>query len=208
MVDRRVRRTRRRLRDALIDLIMDLGYDNITIQNITDRADLSRATFYLHYKDKDELLANSLEEMFDELVDSLDSPIFGDNGSAGDQPGVLAFEHVAQYSDLYKALLLGDRGVTYVIYREIQYIAGIAKKQLAHLLPDDADKESLPVPLDVMAHHMAGALFSMILWWLENDMPYSPEQMGRMFHRMSRPAAFNAFGLPLETINMEQLLDE
>ena len=70
-MDRRVRRTRRRLRDALIQLIMEKGYDNVTIQNITDAADLSRATFYLHYTDKDELLASSLEEMFDELLDSV-----------------------------------------------------------------------------------------------------------------------------------------
>ena len=52
-MDRRVRRTRRQMRDALLALVMENGYESVTIQQITDKADLSRATFYLHYKEKD-----------------------------------------------------------------------------------------------------------------------------------------------------------
>lgn len=198
-MDRRVRRTRRSLRNALIDLILETGYDNITIQNITDRADLSRATFYLHYKDKDELLANSLEEIFEELVESLDNPIF-DAHPERDQaaPGVMAFQHVEEYSDLYKSLLLGERGVTYVIYREIQYIARIAREQIMRLLPEGTELSDLAVPVDVIAHHIAGSLFTMILWWLEQDMPHPAEEMGQMFHRMSRPAVMNALETPAD----------
>ena len=55
-MDRRVRRTRRQMRDALLALVMEHGYESVTIQQITDKADLSRATFYLHYKEKDERL--------------------------------------------------------------------------------------------------------------------------------------------------------
>jgi len=195
-LDRRVRRTRRRLREALIALIMETGYDRITIQNITDRADLSRATFYLHYKDKDELLANSLETMFDELVESLNDSIFSEQWTQSDTPpSIYAFRHVQEYSDLYKALLLGDRGVTYVIYREIKYIARIAQCQLDVLLKDH-DQKQLQVPVAVAAQHMAGALFSMILWWLENDMPRTPEEMGQMFHCLEVPGLMNAFKLP------------
>lgn len=195
-MDRRVRRTRRRLRDALIELVLEQGYDTITIQNITDRADLSRATFYLHYNDKDELLANSLEEMFDELVESLREPLFSDDWAASDPPpSVLAFQHVEEYAELYKALLLGDRGVAYVIYREIQYIARIVEKQLQILLQSSADEE-LPVPVEIAAQHMAGALFSMIVWWLENDMPHDAQYMGKMYHRMALPGVLSALGLP------------
>jgi AcrR family transcriptional regulator len=174
-----------------------VGYDNITIQNITDRADLSRATFYLHYKDKDELLANSLEEIFEELVESLDNPIFDRHPETeAASPGVLAFRHVEEYSDLYKSLLLGERGVTYVIYREIQYIARVARQQIMNLLPEDTSLDSLTVPVDVLAYHIAGSLFTMILWWLEQDMPHPAEEMGRMFHQMSRPAVMSALDNP------------
>ena len=196
-MDRRVRRTRRSLRDALIELIVETGYDNITIQNITDRADLSRATFYLHYRDKDELLASSLEEIFEELVQSLDNPIFDMHPeTAADAPGIMAFKHVEEYSQLYKSLLLGERGVTYVIYREIQYIARIAEQQILRILPEDTDTAELKVPVEVIAHHIAGSLFTMILWWLEQDMPHPAEEMGQMFHRMSRPAVMSALDNP------------
>src|SRR5438067_9701914 len=71
-VDPRVVRTQQMLRDALIALILEKGYDAITIQDITDKAGLRRATFYLHYKDKEELLFAILGETFDELVCKID----------------------------------------------------------------------------------------------------------------------------------------
>ena len=57
--DRRVERTRELLQKALIDLIPERGYDAITIQDIVDRANVGRTTFYLHYNSKDELFMRS-----------------------------------------------------------------------------------------------------------------------------------------------------
>src|SRR5215204_5182741 len=149
-LDRRVRRTRRRLRDALIELILEKGYDNITIQEITDRADLSRATFYLHYEGgKDELLAISLEEMFDELVESVEGLVYQQSLDTAEQnpPSLLAFKHVAEYHKLYKSLL-GDKGVTSVIYRTLNYIARISLKQLENL-KSERQLDNTPVPIEV-----------------------------------------------------------
>jgi len=184
-LDRRVRRTRRRLRDALIELVLDKGYDNITIQEITDRADLSRATFYLHYKDKDELLANSLEEMLDELVNSVSDMIFKPEYEPGDEhpPSLLAFRHVSEYADLYRSLL-GDKGVTSVIYRTLNYLSGVYEKQLTVPMEKQAI-EAPVVPIHVAARSLAGALFAIVSWWLENDMPYTEEEIARMFHDMT-----------------------
>ena len=195
-VDRRVRRTRRRLRDALIALILEKEYDNITIQQITDAADLSRATFYLHYKDKDELLASSLEEMFDELMDSvkdlmlrreidinLDAP-----------PSLPVFNHVAEYADLYKSLM-GDKGVSSVINRILNYIAKIAEQQYHLLVPED-ERDALAVPIAVAARHMAGSMFAMVSWWLDNEMPHTPHEMASYFHLMTVPVMRSAIGSP------------
>jgi AcrR family transcriptional regulator len=196
-LDRRVRRTRRRLRDALIELILEKGYDNITIQEITDRADLSRATFYLHYEGgKDELLAISLEEMFDELMESVEGLVYQQSLESADQnpPSLLAFKHVAEYHQLYKSLL-GDKGVTSVIYRTLNYIARISLKQLEGLKKERKLKKT-PVPIEVAAQHSAGSLFSMVSWWLENDMPYSPEEMARIYHSITVPGIRAALGLP------------
>lgn len=197
-VDRRVRRTRRRLRDALIQLILDKGYAPITIQEITDTADLSRATFYLHYKDKDELLASSLEEMFDELVESIQDFLSDENFSPSTDtpPSLPAFQHVAEYRELYKALL-GDKGVTSVIYRTIEYTARLAEKRLRALVPDE-ELDALPVPLPIVAQHVAGSLFALVSWWLEHDMPHSPEEMAQMYHRMTVASMNTALGWPLD----------
>ncbi|HZY42942.1 MAG TPA: helix-turn-helix domain-containing protein, partial [Anaerolineae bacterium] len=67
-LDPRVIRTRQMLRDALVSLIAEKGFDAITVQDIADRATLNRATFYLHYQDKHELLINSLRDAIDELM--------------------------------------------------------------------------------------------------------------------------------------------
>ncbi len=65
--DRRVSRTRRSLREALMSLILEKGYDAVTIEDITTRADTGRTTFYLHYRDKEELLLESINEVVDGL---------------------------------------------------------------------------------------------------------------------------------------------
>lgn len=201
--DRRVRRTRRRLRDALIQLILEHGYEEITIQEITDAADLSRATFYLHYKTKDELLASSLEEMFDELVASMQSflmrPDFDEHSEA--PPSLAAFQHVAEYSDLYKSLL-GDRGVSSVIYRTIDYIARLFRRQFERMLGEEQNRPTA-IPVEIVAQTMAGALFALVSWWLEKDMPHSPLEMARMYHRMSLPTLRAAFGVDLKQAAMK-----
>jgi AcrR family transcriptional regulator len=108
-LDRRVRRTRRLLRAALFELMGEKGYETLTIQEITDRADLNRATFYLHYGSKDELLADGLEASFDKLVMQFDElspekPAWDDVSSI-----LLTFRHTAEHADLYK-MLLSDKG--------------------------------------------------------------------------------------------------
>ncbi len=61
--DRRVRRTRELLRSALLSLIQEKGYDRITVQDILDRADIGRSTFYAHYRDKDDLFRAGFEDI-------------------------------------------------------------------------------------------------------------------------------------------------
>lgn len=200
--DRRVRRTRRLLHQALKDLVLEKNYETITVQDITDRADLSRATFYLHYKDKDELLAHSLEEMFDELVDQLKDPAdLHDLWIDGESPALIAFRHVQEHHQMYKALL-GERGVSYVITREINYLAQIAFQRITAILPQGYES---PVPLEILSQHIAGSLYTIIVWWLENDMPHSPEYMARTLHNLSIPGVMNALGLPVDLSNFEPI---
>jgi AcrR family transcriptional regulator len=192
ITDRRVRRTHKQLRDALLALILETGYDAITIQDIVDRADLSRATFYLHYRDKEELLVSSLEEMFDALLEAKGQVTPDMLLPNGQPPCFLAFQHAQEYSALYK-VMLSERGVAYVMHRIQDYLTDEIRFEIETLLNQVGRKPD--VPLDIIATHMAGALFSSLVWWIENDMPYQPEYMAQTFQRMMMPAIFAGVGL-------------
>src|SRR5690349_11404731 len=105
MPDRRIARTRQLLRDALTSLILERGYDTLTIQDITDKANLGRATFYLHFKDKEELLTVSLQEVFDDLKARIGAPSKEGLLNGTSPSSILIFEHVAANCDLYRVML-------------------------------------------------------------------------------------------------------
>lgn len=190
-LDRRARRTRRLLRQSLHDLIREKDYDTITVQDITDRADLSRATFYLHYKDKDELLARSLEDMFDDLVGHIYNRPPEDLLQDGGPPALIAFQHAQEYSDVYR-MLLGDRGVTSVINRVRQYLAQQAHLWIEKVIPPGTQPE---IPVTILAHHLSGSLFELIVWWINHDMPYPAETMAEQFKLLALPSVMMAIGI-------------
>lgn len=180
--DRRIVRTRRRLSEALLALIMEKAYEAITIQEIAERADLNRATFYLHYSNKEELLVASLEARFDDLVAGFAAlnptalPIWEDQA-----PERLTFRHVAENAALYK-VLLSERGMGYIVYRIIDYIAAYGQARMAAELPAGA---KTAVPPELLSQHAAGSLFALVSWWIQNDMPYPPEYMAEITHQLA-----------------------
>src|SRR6185369_13971963 len=107
-LDPRVIRTRQLLREALVANILEKGYDATNIQDITDRAGLRRATFYLHYADKDALLLSMMQETLDALMQEMESRS-AKSFSAETQPSedLMTFEHVQERADLYRAVLSG-----------------------------------------------------------------------------------------------------
>ena len=124
--DRRVQRTRRQLQESLTSLILAKGYDAVTIEDITEQADLGRTTFYLHYKDKEELLMQSLEAVFDDLVAQIQQRSIDDWVAHGQGPWTLAFEHAAENARFYQIILSGQGGDG--LKRRVQaYIAATAK---------------------------------------------------------------------------------
>jgi AcrR family transcriptional regulator len=178
-LDRRVRRTHAALQEAMLILVQEKSYEAITIQDITERADLNRATFYLHFGGKEDLLAASLESHFDALVARIyeeagERPFWEDATSAK-----LVFEYVAEHNELYK-VLLGEKGLGHVIHRILHYIATFDELDLRRQLPEGTEP-SIPIP--ILANHIAGGFFALIKWWLENDMPYSPAEMAEMMRQ-------------------------
>lgn len=171
--DRRVGRTRRLLADALISLILEKGYDAITVQDITDRADVGRATFYRHYRDKDELLTAKLEKVIDELDALTREP------SLQDAEGYLIFKHAEENSSLYHILLISHAATR--VRRRIEQT--IAANMLKTCQPLHSAKTSI-IPPEIAANHMAGSLLLLIEWWLECDIPYPAHQMAKIYDRL------------------------
>lgn len=185
--DRRKQRTRAMLRDSLIALILEKGYDAVTVQDITDHANLSRAAFYLHYRDKDELFVASQEEMFDDLVKNLSAVTDDFLMPDGTTPGLSAFHHADQHRDLYKAMLKGQ-GITGITRRIREYLVDVLRERIEKRLL------SAPLPIEVIAHHVTGSLLALITWWIETDAAYTAEEMAVMFHKLNiSPLMANSF---------------
>lgn len=178
-MDRRKKRSRNLLGQALLELVREKKFEQITIQDITDRADLNRATFYLHYGSKEELLADSLEAYFDELVQQISTKTMNKPIWENPEADEMVFSHVAEHADLYR-VLLGENGLGYVINRVIDYIAQYSELQLRMGLGTAVTQ----APIEIMARHVAGSLYAIITWWLMNDMPYTPQQMAEMTTRL------------------------
>jgi AcrR family transcriptional regulator len=179
-LDRRTIRTRQWLRDALLALIVEKGYEAITVQDITERSDLRRATFYLHYRSKEELLLATLQDMFDALVREIEPTMRGDllAGKSQITSFLVTFRHVEQNADLYR-ILLSSPGAVVVTKRIRDYIAGQIHRTLRTVPP-----QQLPMPPDLLAHYVAGVELTLIAWWLENERPYSVEQMAEYTQRL------------------------
>lgn len=187
--DPRVIRTRRMLRDALIATILEKGYDATNIQDITDRAGLRRATFYLHYRDKEELLIEMMQEVVDDLMARTDvTPDFMLSAAAQESSDARTFLHVQGRADLYRAILSG-RGAAQITRAVRDYMAAAIRAKCMAQQP----QIELPLPIDVLANYLAAVKLHMIIWWLENDMPYPPQQMAAMCSQLTLSGTSGVF---------------
>lgn len=179
--DRRVNRTRRQLRDALMSLILERGYSAVTIEDITGRADLGRTTFYLHFHDKDELLVESLEAIAEDLKAQVErlADQGMEEGRTRPHPVAVAFRHAEKNRDLYRIILKGEGGSRAASrIREIIHEAAVDffTRRMAGLVSGSPD-----IPGDVVAGYFASALLGFITWWLEKELPYSGDEAADLF---------------------------
>jgi len=182
--DRRIERTRGMLGDALIALIEERGYDDITIQDIADRANISRATFYLHYRDKDELLTDRLAAVYAEIVESMNLTLtLEDMRWNGQSPAITTFTHTQAHRRLYHALRQSRNSNL-----AIDQLTGVMAQLIeAMIVRNYGPQPDLPVPLAVICQNMAAALHGLCAWWISTDTPYSAEQMAEMFYTLNMP---------------------
>lgn len=187
-LDRRVRRTRHALEQALISLILEKGYDAVTIEDITNRADLGRTTFYLHFKDKEDLLMQTIDSIAEDFLEhheavlgQFESPESAINKLKLNMDRRVIYQiflHAHDNADLYKVMLRGEGGIK-------------ASRRLVDLIKDETIKRlksikelEIDVPIEVISVFFAGTLVELIKWWLEEEQPYEIEEMVKYFQQM------------------------
>ncbi|MEO6194502.1 MAG: TetR/AcrR family transcriptional regulator [Thermoanaerobaculia bacterium] len=174
--DRRVLRTRDTLGDALVELMHEKPFDDITVQEVLDRAGVVRSTFYTHYRDKNDLFLSDVEDFFEMFSTKLTRREASPQRLA---PVTELFTHLAGAREFYAALKAAGkvndvqalgRGFFARSFEERLRMAGVAME---------------PMELSARAHALAGSLFALMDWWIDKGMKADPKEMDDLFHRMA-----------------------
>lgn len=190
--DRRTRRTRRSLRDALVSLVLEHGYAALTVEDITERADVARATFYSHYRDKDDLFTKVTTELLQEL-DGRMHPLAdeSDIGFTG-KPLLELFRHAEQERDLYRVILRGEgdgKALRTFHDESVQRVAAVFTVRA-----ENSGTEPR-LPAELLARAWVGEQLAVLHWWLEQDpAPMPAEEATRMLLDLAVHGRFWASG--------------
>ena len=182
--DPRVIRTKKMLANALLELIAERNFDSISIADITDRATLNRATFYLHYKDKFDLLDAIMKIMHEEIASKVnDYTAYDLENISLDQPPpamIEWFKHISSHADYYK-VMLGKNGIKSFSDEISHYLEEFL---LTWLKMTEKKGNRLGTPIDVASCYLASAYLGVISWWLENNQPYTPEEISSVLWKL------------------------
>jgi len=184
--DRRSQRTYHLVSTAMMALLLEKRYDAITVQDILDRADIGRSTFYAHYYDKEDVLVSVTEQMLDVFNQQMQQAETGQ----GILPGLELFQHVQQVHKHFQVLMRGQSGE--VLTKAVQTL--LSRNIELSLTSACAGKRSPSIPLEVVSQYLAGAFLNLLKWWLEAEMPYSPERMNEMFQQLALPGVWATVG--------------
>jgi AcrR family transcriptional regulator len=176
-IDRRIQRTRDRLGDAFMELLLEKPFENITVQEVLDRAKVSRSTFYVHYRNKEDLFFSDVDEFLEGIATMLSRREESSNRIA---PVRELFTHIVGTCRFYRALVTSGRMHNILQLGEGHFGSAI-EKRLAGL--SDARGMSTERRAAV-AHALAGSLLSLLSWWIKHGMRESPARMDDLFHSM------------------------
>ena len=174
-IDSRVRQTRAALLGALPALMMERGYERITIQNLLERAAVGRATFYAHFDSKDDLLAGSVEILRAWLVEAWRQ--MPDERLGFTLP---LFEHLASHCAIYEKSIARESEAS--VERHI-------RKMLSDLVREDLASRRRhldhPGAIDLAVEYVVGALWSITVWWMGSSIRLSPVEINALFQRLT-----------------------
>jgi len=175
--DARIRRTHERLGSALVELIQEKPIDDVTVQEVLDRASVGRSTFYLHFSDKNDLLLSQLEKFLEQMSTALS---IRREESLRVVPVAELFAHIGSQKKIYRALADSGRLNDFFDLAQGYFSRGIEQR-----LRESKRLLNLPQrELAARAFAAAGSLLSLLRWWLDRGAKEPPGDMDKLFHRI------------------------
>ena len=192
--DLRVIKTKHGLREAFLRLLLAKGYDAISIQDIATEAEAARVTFYRHYKNKEELLIDCIDDIYEDFAGQF-KKLPDEELQQGLSPLLYFYQKLQKDGKVYH-LLFNSRAGQVLTKRLIDLFAKRIKQRMEERFPA---KQPI-VPIDIIAYHNASAQIGLVNWWIENDQPYSPEYMAQISFWLS--VVGSARGLGIEELTL------
>ncbi|SDN64186.1 TetR/AcrR family transcriptional regulator [Alkalicoccus daliensis] len=181
--DRRVMKTQQAIHEAFSLLMEEKKYSKITIQDIIDRANVGRSTFYAHFATKDDLLFSSVEELLEVLNQYVKSYMEHD----GEEPELISviefFEHIEENSKTMRGLFKTEAADLFFEKVEAYWKDGM-ERYLRWKIPAGQEPK---VPVEILTNHISSTLINLLKWWVNNQMSYTPLQMEKYFRELINP---------------------
>ncbi|GGG67334.1 TetR/AcrR family transcriptional regulator [Paenibacillus radicis (ex Gao et al. 2016)] len=194
-LDPRVKRTHYLIRDALLSLMEEKGFDHVTVRDITKYAEINRATFYLHYEDKYDLLRKMVDGMLDEFAAAFQLPPefevndFVKDANTPPDSFIRQFQHIAEHAAFYR-VMLGPNGLPGFALRMESIIRESLYRRSIIAQPND---QHVTMPREIIVRYVTSAHLGIIMYWLENDMKYSPKYMAMQLIRLHEHGSTHFF---------------
>jgi AcrR family transcriptional regulator len=189
--DRRIQKTQNLLHEALASLIREKPYDSIVVKEILDRANVGRSTFYMHFRDKDDLLVSGIHDMLGS-VQATGVPTSGKGYERVIRFSLPVFEHIHQHRRTVGAKM-GSKGRA-ILHEHLQQV-------LAELIADDVRKylqgrrkTAGQIPPELLVQYVASTFILVLNWWVENRSPLPPKEVNDLFRALILPTLAAALG--------------
>jgi AcrR family transcriptional regulator len=200
--ERRKQRTRRKLLDAARRMIARHGYDPVGILDITEAADVSKGTFYLHFADKEELTRTLMMEGFEAMRARIDKVLVGESrlGHLADALREM-YQYAVDNRELFQ-IMLGRQVSAELNMLATNYYAEVVEDILTK---SGIDTEIYPFPPAILAQFVAGACVRLGVWWMEDHHGLSTEEIGDITYRLLRDGVLSM--LPPDIRPIESIED-
>ncbi|MDQ0273827.1 TetR/AcrR family transcriptional regulator [Cytobacillus purgationiresistens] len=196
--DRRIRKTKKVIRDALTDLMEEKGFDGITVRDLTERADINRGTFYLHYRDKYDLLEQSEEEILTRLkkmqldIKDLDiEDLYEYYLKEEPFPFVVQLFEYIQINGKFMRILMGPKGDPAFPSKLKSFLSG----NMMQNLYGKANGNELNIPVDYIIAYVLSAQVGLIQQWLNSGMKESPKEIALIVLNITFMGPLQASGI-------------